>query len=85
MFWFHFQIQLICTAVASAQKLNVSLKSTDDCTPPVTLPPATVPERNFIIKSELFLSLITMIGRCPACIGSIDNEHVLANLISERM
>ena len=28
---------------ASAQKLNVSLKSTDDSTPPVNVPPATVP------------------------------------------
>ena len=46
---------------ASAQKLNVLLKSTDDSTPPVTVPPATVSECNFIINSELFLSTITII------------------------
>ena len=57
------------------------MKSTDDSTAPVTVPPATVPECNFIINSELFLSLITMIGRCPTCIGSINIEH----LISEKM
>ena len=62
---------------ASAQKLNVSLKSTDDSTGP----PVTFPECNFIINSELCSSLITMIGRCPACIGSINIEH----LISEKM
>ena len=66
---------------ASAQKLNVLLKSTDDSTTPVTIPPATAPEWNFIINSELFLSLITMTGRCPACIVSINIEH----FISEKM
>ena len=69
---------------ASAQILNVLLKSTDDSTPPVTVPPATVPECNFITKNELSLSLITMIGRCPACIGSINIEHLLT-LLSEKM
>ena len=65
---------------ASAQKLNVLLKSTDDSTTPVTIPPATAPKWNFIINSEL-LSLITMTGRCPACIVSINIEH----FISEKM
>ena len=45
---------------ASAQKWNVSLKPTDDSTPPVTVPPATE------CNCELFLSLITIIGCCPA-------------------
>ena len=62
---------------ASTQKLKVSLKSTDDSNPPVTVSPAIVPEYNFIINSELFLSLITMNGRCPACIRSINIEHLL--------
>ena len=66
---------------ASAQKSNVLLKSTDDSTTPVTIPPATAPEWNFIINSELFLSLINMTGRCPACIVSINIEH----FISEKM
>ena len=69
-------LQEVVNKSASAQKLNVSLKSTDDSTPPVTVPPATVPERNFTINSELFLSLITMID--PACFtGSINIEHLL--------
>ena len=69
-------LQEVVNKSASAQKLNVSLKWTDDSTLPVTARPATVPERNFIIDSELLLSLITMIGCCPACsVGSINNEH----------
>ena len=69
-------LQEVVNKSASAQKLNVSLKSTDDSTPPVTVPPATVPECNFTINSELFLSLITMIG--PACFtGSLNIEHLL--------
>ena len=48
------KLQEVVNKSASAQKLNVSLKSTDDSTPPVTVPPATVPECNFIINSELF-------------------------------
>ena len=55
---------------ASAQKVNVSLKSTDGSTPPITVTPTTVPEYNFIINSELFLSLITTTGRFPGCIES---------------
>ena len=40
--------------------MNVLLKSTDDSTPPVTVPPVTVSECNCIINSELFLSTITI-------------------------
>ena len=67
---------------ASAQKLNVSLKSTDGSTPPITVTPTTVPEYNFIINSELFLSLITTTGRFPGC---IESTWTLGNLISEKM
>ena len=66
---------------ASAQKLNFSLKSTDDSAPPFTVSPATVPECSFTSNSELFSSLITMISRWFACIGSINIEH----MISEKM
>ena len=32
---------------------------------------------NFILESDLFMSLISLIGRCPDCVGSINVEHLL--------
>ena len=32
---------------------------------------------NFIIESDLFMSLILMIGKCPDCAGSVNIEHKL--------
>ena len=64
----------VVNKLASVQNLNVSLKSTYDSTPPVTVPPATDPDWNFITNSELFL--ITMIGHCPACIRRVSTLNI---------
>ena len=52
---------------ASAQKLNICLEQNDDDTSAVTSPGC-----NFIINSDLFLSLVTMTGRCPDCLAVVN-------------
>ena len=64
--------QNVVNKSASAEKLEISLESNDD-----TSSPLTAFDYNFIINSELFLSLITTIGRCPACIASINIKHLI--------
>ena len=70
---------------ASAQKLNVSLKSTDDSTPPVTVPLATVPECNFIINSELFFFFNHNDWVIVLLVSHRNLSTVIEHLISEKM
>jgi hypothetical protein len=56
---------------ASGKKLNVSFSESD--------PPIATPGCNFFINSDLFMSLINIVGRCPVCVAAIDIEHLLSN------
>ena len=33
---------------------------------------------NFIIDSDLFIPLVTMIGRCPECVATVNIQHIIA-------
>lgn len=59
---------------ASREKLDISSFPDSDF-------PTATPGCNFIMDSDLFLSLMTMVGKCPDCVGSIKMVH----LISEKM
>lgn len=59
---------------ASGKKLNISSTESVCLT-------SIAAECNFIMNSDLFISLLLMVGRCPDCVGPIDITH----LISEKM
>ena len=59
---------------ASAAKLNCSTISEPERDNSET---DIVTNCNFIIESDLFMSLILMIGKCPDCVGSVNIEHKL--------
>jgi len=59
---------------ASASKLNFSTLSEPERDDSGT---DIVTNCNFIIESDLFMSLILMIGKCPDCAGSVNIEHKL--------
>ena len=56
------QVQLPTSA--SAKKLKTSSGTETSC--------GIAYGRNFIIDSDLFIPLITMIGRCPECVAAVN-------------
>ena len=54
---------------ASAKKISL-------VTPAEDAPVTVANNCNFIINSDLFISLISMVGQCPDCAASINIEHL---------
>ena len=61
------QVQLPTSA--SAKKLKTSSETETSC--------GIAHGRNFIIDSDLFIPLVTMIGRCPECVATVNIQHFL--------
>ena len=56
---------------ASADKIEFSAASPEDCDSEDTFP-----ECNFIMNSDLFLSLTATVARCPVCIAAVNIKHL---------
>ena len=66
------QVQLPTSA--SAKKLKTSSETETSC--------GIAHGRNFIIDSDLFIPLVTMIGRCPECVAAVNIQHMIAQKIA---
>ena len=62
------QVQLPTSA--SAKKLKTSSETETSC--------GITHGCNFIIDSDLFILLVTMIGRCPECVAAVNIQHMIA-------
>jgi len=56
---------------ASAQKIDLP-----DAPQEHSSEPETTPECNFLMNSDLFLSLTLMIARCPVCVAAVNIIHL---------
>ena len=65
----------------SSASISVSAKKNSLVTPAEDAPVTVANDCNFIINSDLFMSLILMIGQCSDCATSINIQH----LIQEKM
>ena len=63
------QVQLPTSTSALAKKLKTSLETETSC--------GIAHGCNFIIDSDLFIPLVTMIGRCPECVATVNIQHFL--------
>ena len=61
------------TTGASSTKLNIAIPSVEDEFEIVQK------NCNFIMQSELFMSLIYMVARCPDCVANVNIEHLVNN------
>ena len=65
------QVQLPTSA--SAKKLKTSSETETSC--------GIAHGRNFIIDSDLFIPLVTMIGRCPECAAAVNILYMITQKI----
>ena len=63
------QVQLPTSTSTSAKKLKTSLETETSC--------GIAHGCNFIIDSDLFIPLVTMIGRCSECVATVNMQHFL--------
>ena len=62
------QVQLPTST--SAKKLKTSSETETSC--------GIAYGCNFIIDGDLFIPLVTMIGRCPECVAAVNMQHMIA-------